>query len=267
MVPPKISIEHVSKHFGQVRVLDDVSLELDSHEVMAIIGPSGSGKSTLLRCINCLEDYQHGVIRFNGDPVDYVLSEDGSRKRQSEAQIASLRKRVGMVFQSFNLFPHCTAIQNVALAPMRVQRVAKADALGNARELLAKVGLGNHLDHLPSQMSGGQQQRVAIARALAMDPEVLLLDEVTSALDPELVAEVLEVIRQLAKDGMTMMLVTHEMAFAEQVADKVAFMDGGRLAAVGSAHEVLRRPPSERLRQFLRRFHRSSDHESTPASL
>ena len=251
---PMIQVQNVVKSFGPLEVLKGVSLDVKAGEVAVIIGASGSGKSTILRCINFLEDYQGGSIKVNGADVGYDIRPDGSRVHQSETVIAKHRQEVGMVFQSFNLFPHKSVVENVMTGPVRAKGMPKAEARSIAEALLAKVGLSAKLNELPANLSGGQQQRVAIARALAMQPRVMLFDEVTSALDPELVGEVLKVIRDLAQDGMTMILVTHEMHFARDVGDKLLFFDAGRILEQGAPKEVLDNPQSERLKSFLRRF-------------
>jgi ABC-type polar amino acid transport system ATPase subunit len=237
---PIVSIEHVSKHFGALRVLDDISLNVEPGERVVIIGPSGSGKSTLLRCINGLEPIGSGRIVVDGDVV-------GDRR----VPIARIRAEVGMVFQQFNLFPHKTVIDNITLAPIRVRKLSPAEAREQARELLAKVGLPDRANDYPARLSGGQQQRVAIARALAMRPKVMLFDEPTSALDPELVGEVLEVMRSLAREGMTMMVVTHEMGFASKVANRVIFMDEGEIVEDAIKTDFFNKPRSERAQKFL----------------
>ncbi|CAN5257290.1 amino acid ABC transporter ATP-binding protein [soil metagenome] len=252
-MPAMIEVRDVVKSFGPLEVLKGVSFDVAQGEVAVIIGSSGSGKSTILRCINFLETYQGGSIAVNGRPVGYELH-GGSRREQGEKAVAALRQRVGMVFQSFNLFPHKTALENVMTGPIRAKGMRRAEARELAASLLAKVGLSSKLDEHPAKLSGGQQQRVAIARALAMQPEVMLFDEVTSALDPELVGEVLTVIRQLAQEGMTMILVTHEMHFARDVGDKLLFFDAGTIVEQGVPREVLDKPQSERLRAFVRRF-------------
>ena len=235
-----LEFEGVNKYFSETHVLKDIDLEIEEGEVAVVIGPSGSGKSTLLRCTNRLEEIRSGEIRLDGVPL---TAED--------ADINVLRQRIGMVFQSFNLFPHKTALENVALAPKRVRGVPAERAHEEARELLDSVGLGTQTDSYPSQLSGGQQQRVAIARALAMDPEIMLFDEVTSALDPELVGEVLEVMRDLADGGMTMMVVTHEMGFAREVADTITLMADGELVERTPPGQFFDEPTTERGRQFL----------------
>jgi polar amino acid transport system ATP-binding protein len=218
-----IRLDRVNKSFGRLHVLRDVSLKIEKGEVVCIIGPSGAGKSTLLRCINHLEGIDSGTIYLEEEPV-YRYSQCGKVVVDAERRVEELRSEVGMVFQSFNLFPHLTALENVMLAPVHVRREPREDARRKAEALLAKVGLSDKVDAYPQELSGGQQQRVAIARSLAMQPKAMLFDEVTSALDPELIGEVLRVMKQLAAEGMTMMVVTHEMAFAREVADRVLFM-------------------------------------------
>ncbi|WP_405110820.1 amino acid ABC transporter ATP-binding protein [Micromonospora sp. NBC_01405] len=231
------------KTYGGHVVLDGLDLTVDEHRVVALIGASGSGKSTLLRCVNLLETLDDGTIELDG--------EDVSDPRVDPDRV---RRRVGMVFQSYNLFPHLSVLDNVTLAPVRVHRRARAEAQAQARELLDRVGLGEKADAYPDQLSGGQQQRVAIVRALANSPRLMLLDEVTSALDPELVGEVLNLIRDLKADGMTMVLATHEMSFAREVADQVCFLDGGRVIETGPPERVLGEPTEPRTRQFLHRI-------------
>jgi len=239
---PVVRLEGVHKSFGDNEVLTGIDLEVRSGEVLTIIGPSGSGKSTLLRCVNLLEPLNAGRIFFEGEEI--------TRKG---ADLSGTRQRIGMVFQQFNLFPHLTVMNNLTLATRRIRRQPRAEAEGRARQLLERVGLSEKADQHPHQLSGGQQQRVAIARALMMDPHVMLFDEVTSALDPELVGEVLIVMRDLARDGMTMLVVTHEMQFAREVGDRLVFMDEGRIVEQGVPAEVLDRPQEERTRRFLRR--------------
>ena len=252
MTEPIVRIAGVGKSFGTVRVLDHVDLAVGSGEVVTIIGPSGSGKTTLLRCVNALETYDAGSIKIDGVEVGFRDGTNRSRPR-SDRELARIRATTGMVFQLFYLFPHLTALENVMLGLRKVRRMGRAEARERAMHWLERVGLANRTGSLPSQLSGGQQQRVGIARAVAMEPKVLLLDEITSALDPELVGEVLAVVRSLARDGMTMLVVTHEMAFAREVSDRVAFMDGGRVVQEGDPDSVLRNPESERLRTFLSR--------------
>ncbi|HVY42619.1 MAG TPA: amino acid ABC transporter ATP-binding protein [Hyphomicrobiaceae bacterium] len=249
---PMVEITGVGKHFGAFKVLDDVSVSVPAGRACIVIGPSGSGKSTLLRCINFLEPYEEGSIRVAGQIVGYS-EVDGKRKPRARHEISLMRAEACMVFQQFNLFNHMTALDNVAVAPIKVRGQKKAHARSKAKELLTKVGLSHRIDSYPSSLSGGEQQRVAIARALAMEPKVLLLDEITSALDPERVGEVLEVIRALVGEGMTMLIVTHEMGFARDVADQVVFMDKGRVVEQGGK-DMLSRPTSERLQAFLGRM-------------
>jgi len=244
-----LKVTGLKKSYGDLSVIKGVDLDLHRGEVLAIIGPSGSGKSTLIRCLNMLEIPSAGVISYNGRQVENRFQSRGDRIGCGE-----LRRHVGMVFQHFNLFPHKTVIQNVCEGPIVVLKEAREEVEARATTLLGKVGLLEKRDAYPNHLSGGQKQRVAIARALAMRPDVLLLDEVTSALDPELVGEVLQVIRLLAQDGMTMAIVTHEMAFAADVADRVAFIDGGVICEIGTADAVIRNPASERLQAFLSRF-------------
>ncbi|WP_231183400.1 amino acid ABC transporter ATP-binding protein [Haladaptatus sp. DYF46] len=240
MSTPKIEFDGVDKYFGEAHVLKDVDLEIEDGEVVVVIGPSGSGKSTLLRCTNRLEEIQGGEIRIEGQSIT-----------NPTVDINFLRQRIGMVFQSFNLFPHKTALENVALAPMDVKGFSRAEADERSQELLADVGLADQADSYPNQLSGGQQQRVAIARALAMDPHVMLFDEVTSALDPELVGEVLGVMRELAEGGMTMMVVTHEMGFAREVGDRIVLMADGRVIETAPPEEFFENPSTDRAKQFL----------------
>ena len=239
----------VCKRFGKHEVLSDVSLEVAAGEVVVLIGPSGAGKSTLLSCINGLEPFENGLIEVDG----FALHGGGSVKLP-ERELNALRARIGIVFQQFNLFPHMTALENVIEAPVHVKRIPRDEAVANGRALLAKVGLCAKERSYPAQLSGGQQQRVAIARALAMEPRVMLFDEVTSALDPELVGEVLAAMRALASDGMTMIIVTHEMGFAREIADRIVFMDHGRIVEEGQPATLFRQPASERTRNFLRSF-------------
>jgi polar amino acid transport system ATP-binding protein len=249
-----IEVRDVVKSFGPLEVLKGVSFDVVQGEVAVIIGSSGSGKSTILRCINFLEEFQGGSITVNGKPVGYDMDGAGVRRPQDAATVAKHRQRAGMVFQSFNLFPHKTVVENVMTGPVRAKGMARAEARSIAEALLDKVGLSSKLDAYPANLSGGQQQRVAIARALAMQPEVMLFDEVTSALDPELVGEVLHVVRDLAEEGMTMVLVTHEMHFAREVGDRVLFFDAGTIVEQGAPKDVLDNPQNDRLRAFLRRF-------------
>ncbi len=235
-----VVMQGVNKHFGPLHVLKDIDLSVARGEVVVVIGPSGSGKSTLCRTINRLETIDSGTITVDGQP----LPAEGK-------QLAQLRSRVGMVFQSFNLFAHKTVLENVTLGPMRVKGIKKADADKRGRELLDRVGISVQADKYPAQLSGGQQQRVAIARALAMDPTVMLFDEPTSALDPEMINEVLDVMTTLARDGMTMIVVTHEMGFARRAADRVVFMDDGRIVEEAEPHQFFDNPRSDRAKDFL----------------
>ncbi len=234
-----IDIENLHKSFGDAHILKGIDLHIKEKEVVVIIGPSGSGKSTLLRCINYLERPTSGTVSVDG----IILG--------SEANINDVRKEVGMVFQRFNLFPHMTVLANIMLAPMKVRQVPKEEAEERARKLLARVGLADKAESYPKQLSGGQQQRVAIARALAMKPKVMLFDEPTSALDPEMVGEVLDVMKSLAKEGMTMVIVTHEMGFAREVGDRVLFVDDGRILEQGTPEAVFEHPQEERTKNFL----------------
>jgi polar amino acid transport system ATP-binding protein len=253
-----VQVRGVVKRFGEHTVLDGVDLDVNKSEVVVIIGASGSGKTTLLRCINLLETYDDGSIQVDNVEIGYRDAPGGAvqrrRRRRSERELSPIRADIGMVFQLFNLFPHLTALQNVMLGLTKVRRMPKAQARDVAAQWLTRVGLEAKLDSLPAQLSGGQQQRVGIARAVAMGPKVLLLDEITSALDPELVGEVLSVVQQLAREGMTMIVVTHEMTFARDVGSRVVFMDGGRIAAQGSPRDVLINPQHERLKAFLSRI-------------
>jgi polar amino acid transport system ATP-binding protein len=251
--PVVIQVEGVHKSFGDLHVLKGCDLTVRSGEVAVLVGPSGSGKSTLLRCINQLEEPTAGRVLVEGVVQGYRPDPlpDGRWQKLRPAEIAAQRSRIGMVFQRFHLFPHLTALGNVMEAPVQVRGLPRKAAEQKARELLERVGLGDRADHYPSELSGGQQQRVAIARALAMDPELMLFDEPTSALDPELVSEVLTVLKDLAADGMTMVVVTHEMGFAREVADRVVFMDEGRILETGTAEQVIDHPRSERLKGFL----------------
>jgi len=250
---PAVELRRVVKSFGSNVVLRGIDLEIAEGEVCCILGPSGSGKSTLLRLINQLEPLDSGAVFVGGERCGWV-ERDGKLVELGPSAVAAQRQRTGMVFQRFNLFPHLTALENVSEAPMRVKRIPRAAATLRARELLASVGLADRADAYPSTLSGGQQQRVAIARALAMDPSVMLFDEPTSALDPELVGEVLDVIRGLAETGMTMVVVTHEVSFARDVADRAIFMDGGDIVEDGPAAEVLSRPQQARTKEFLARM-------------
>jgi len=250
VVTPMVRAEKVHKRFGRVDALRGVDLTVAPGEVTVIIGPSGSGKSTFLRCINHLEQISAGRLWVDGELVGY--RQDGDRLLElREREVAHRRAAIGMVFQRFNLFPHMTALENVIEAPIRVKKESRAVAAARARKLLDRVGLSEKMNAYPNQLSGGQQQRVAIARALAMEPKLMLFDEPTSALDPELVGEVLDVMRGLAGDGMTMVVVTHEMGFAREVGDSLVFMDGGVIVEEGKPRDVLTNPQQERTRTFL----------------
>ena len=242
-----IQVTNLKKSFGQNEVLKGIDLAIDKSEVVVIMGPSGSGKSTLLRCLNFLEEPSDGTIQI----ADYEVLAGGKIDRKRKKVIRELRKRTGFVFQSFNLFPHKTAIENVMEGPIAIHGTSKEEARKLAVAQLSKVGLGNRCDHYPAQLSGGQQQRVAIARSLALNPLVMLYDEPTSALDPELVQEVLLVIKSLAQEGMTMIIVTHEMNFAKEVADRVVFMDNGVIVEQGTSEEIFGSPKEERTKKFL----------------
>ncbi|WP_282582620.1 amino acid ABC transporter ATP-binding protein [Pseudomonas umsongensis] len=234
-----IDIEKLDKYYGSFKALSDINLQVEEGEVVVILGPSGSGKSTLIRCINLLEDYQQGHIRVAGERV-----ENGPR-------LAAIRSEVGMVFQSFNLYPHLSVLDNVSLAPIRVRGLSRRDAHARAKELLVKVGMADHAHKYPSQLSGGQQQRVAIARTMAMEPRAILFDEPTSALDPEMVGEVLDVMQNLARSGVTMVVVTHEMGFARRVADRVIFMESGRIVEQNIPEPFFTAPKEMRTQAFL----------------
>jgi polar amino acid transport system ATP-binding protein len=247
-----VRVEGVHKWLGDNHVLRGVDLEVRPGEIVCLLGPSGSGKSTLLRCINHLDPIDAGLIEVGGERVGYEVRR-GELYEQRERDVAKARQRIGMVFQHFNLFAHMTALQNVTYAPIKILKRPKAESLALGEGLLAKVGMRDKTAAYPSQLSGGQQQRVAIARALAMDPQLMMFDEPTSALDPELVGEVLTVMRQVAEEGMTMLVVTHEIGFAREVADRVVFMDQGRVVEEGSPSQVLDHPQHERTATFLRR--------------
>ncbi|MET1249268.1 amino acid ABC transporter ATP-binding protein [Sporolactobacillus sp. STCC-11] len=235
-----ITVENLKKSFGENEVLKKINLEVEKQEVVVVIGPSGSGKSTLLRCINLLEDITDGHVFIEGTDI-----------ADKTANINKIRQDVGMVFQQFNLFPHMTVLDNIMLAPTKVKKVPKEQAKAKAMELLGKVGLAEKADAYPDSLSGGQKQRIAIARALAMEPKMMLFDEPTSALDPEMVGEVLDVMKQLAKDGMTMVVVTHEMGFAREVGDRVIFMDGGYIVEENEPNQLFEHPKEERTQAFL----------------
>ena len=239
---PRLDLEGVRKSFGELIVLDGIDLMVAPHEVVCLIGPSGSGKSTLLKCVNLIERIDEGRIYLNGDEISA-----GGRNEDE------IRRRIGIVFQAFNLFPHMTVLDNITLGPRRALRMARSEAETRAMKLLERFGLADKRDEYPDRLSGGQQQRTAIVRALAMEPELMLLDEVTSALDPELVAEVLSLIRELAQTGMTMLIATHEMGFAKDIADSVAFLDQGRILEQGPPAQMFTAPSQERTKQFLQR--------------
>ena len=250
MINSMVQAENIHKRFGEVEVLKGVDLSVAHGEVTVVIGPSGSGKSTFLRCINHLEKIDSGRLLVDGELVGY--RERGGRLYElKDAEVCRKRAEVGMVFQRFNLFPHMTALENVVEAPIGIKRQRKEIAVADGRELLAKVGLSEKCSAYPSQLSGGQQQRVAIARALAMEPKLMLFDEPTSALDPELVGDVLDVMRALAMDGMTMVVVTHEIGFAREVGDALVFMDGGVIVEAGRPRDVINSPQHERTQAFL----------------
>ncbi|MDT2007722.1 amino acid ABC transporter ATP-binding protein [Rhodococcus opacus] len=247
---PMVKADRVCKNFGALKVLKGVSLEIDAGQVLCLVGPSGSGKSTFLRCINHLEQVNAGRLYVDGEIVGY--SERGGKLYELHPRAAAKQRRdIGMVFQHFNLFPHRTALENIIEAPIQVKRLSKKKALERGRDLLEQVGLSEKADAYPAQLSGGQQQRVAIARALAMDPKLMLFDEPTSALDPELVGEVLTVMKDLAAGGMTMVVVTHEMGFAREVADQLVFMDAGVVVEAGNPRELLANPQHDRTKLFL----------------
>ena len=250
VLSPMVRMAAVDKRYGDYQALRNIELEVRAGEVLCIIGPSGSGKSTLLRCINQLESIDAGAIWVDGDLIGHRVVGQALRPL-GDAQVAAQRRKIGMVFQRFNLFAHMTVLQNVIEGPVTVQRRPREEATRKARELLGRVGLADRQNHYPSELSGGQQQRVAIARALAMQPQLLLFDEPTSALDPELVGEVLAVMRDLAASGMTMVVVTHELGFAREVADRVVFMDAGAVVEQGPAADVLTAPQHQRTREFI----------------
>lgn len=245
-----IQVDRIHKYYGDVHVLKDVSLTVNKGEVVVIIGPSGSGKSTLLRCMNYLEQIQDGQITIEGKPIGLIKIGD-KRKEMPQAELNQIRAEVGMVFQNFNLFPHRNVLENIIMAPLTVRKTPRTEAVALARELLKKVGLADKETAYPDNLSGGQKQRVAIARALAMKPKVMLFDEPTSALDPELVGEVLGVMKELASEGMTMVVVTHEMGFAREVADRVVVMDAGRLIEEGPPEKIFTNPDNPRTKLFL----------------
>ncbi|HEX9168417.1 MAG TPA: amino acid ABC transporter ATP-binding protein [Roseiarcus sp.] len=254
MSAPMIELARVSKSFGAHQVLRDVDLSVERSEVVCLIGPSGSGKSTLLRCVNFLEPYDSGDLRIDGRLIGYEDA-NGTRRPMSARNLRDMRREIGMVFQHFNLWPHMTALGNVAEPLRRVRGLQASEAADRAMAMLTRVGLAAKADAYPSRLSGGQQQRVAIARALAMQPRLMLFDEPTSALDPELVGEVLEVMKSLAAEGMTMLVVTHEMGFAAHVAGRIAFIDDGRILDSGPPRRVFHESPEPRVRQFLQTYH------------
>lgn len=245
-----LKIQNLHKKFGNLEVLKGIDLTMQKGDVVSLIGSSGSGKTTLLRCVNFLENYDDGVVAVSGEQIGYT-ERSGKRQKRSEVEIARQRAMTGMVFQHFNLFPHMTAIDNVTLGLIKTRKTSKEKATSIAEKWLERVGMSARKDHFPGQLSGGQQQRVAIARAIAMNPKLMLFDEVTSALDPELVNEVLEVILDLAKDGMTMLLVTHEMQFALDVSSRVIFMRDGRIGEEGPPKQLFNNPKSDGLAAFL----------------
>ncbi len=240
MTNSKIHVENLKKSFGQLDVLKDINIDINEGEVVVVIGPSGSGKSTFLRCLNRLEEITAGTVIVNGENIS-----------DKKININKARENIGMVFQHFNLFPNMTVLQNIMLAPVELKKMSKEEARQTGLKLLARVGLESKADTYPQQLSGGQKQRVAIARALAMNPSIMLFDEPTSALDPEMVGEVLSVMQELAKGGMTMVVVTHEMGFAREVADRIIFMDGGYIIEQGTPEEVLKNPKQDRTKSFL----------------
>ncbi|MEP9399925.1 amino acid ABC transporter ATP-binding protein [Mesorhizobium sp. KR2-14] len=244
-----VEMKGLNKFYGTHHVLKDIDLSVARGEVVVVLGASGSGKSTLIRCVNGLEMYQNGSLRVDG----FQMPVEEDRKLGGERELAAIRKGVGMVFQQFNLFPHKTVLENITIAPMRVRKKSKAEAEATARSLLEQVGLTAHAHKYPAQLSGGQQQRVAIARSLAMQPHLMLFDEPTSALDPEMVGEVLDVMRKLAADGITMMIVTHEMGFAREVADRIVYIDQGAILEIAKPDEFFTQPKNERAQSFLSR--------------
>ncbi len=246
-----VEIRAVNKHYGPFHALKNINLSIPPGKVTCLIGPSGSGKSTLLRCINFLEEYDDGQVLIDGKQIGY----DAPGKKMAAKKLREMRRAIGMVFQQFNLWPHMTAQENVAEGLVQVRGLSKPEAMARAADALAKVGLSDRMGNYPSRLSGGQQQRVAIARAVAMEPKLMLFDEPTSALDPELVGEVLNVMKALAADGMTMVVVTHEMGFAAHVADQVAFLEKGELVAVDTPSAIFHAPKDERISSFLRTYH------------
>ena len=247
-----LEMKHVKKTFGSLEVLKDISIEVNEGEVVAIVGPSGSGKSTFLRCATLLENMDEGTLSYCGESA--TINESGAAQYVDKKKLHSIRNNFGLVFQNFNLFPHFSVLKNVIDAPINVQKRDKAEMTAEARELLKKVGLENKEDSYPGQLSGGQQQRVAIARALAMNPKMLFFDEPTSALDPEITAGILKLLRELANEKMTMVIVTHEIDFARNVADRVIFMDGGVIVEEGKPQDVIDNPKSERTKAFLQKM-------------
>ena len=247
-----LEMKHVKKTFGSLEVLKDISIEVNEGEVVAIIGPSGSGKSTFLRCATLLENMDEGTLSYCGESA--TINESGAAQYVDKKKLHSIRNNFGLVFQNFNLFPHFSVLKNVIDAPINVQKRDKAEVTAEARELLKKVGLENKEDSYPGQLSGGQQQRVAIARALAMNPKMLFFDEPTSALDPEITAGILKLLRELANEKMTMVIVTHEIDFARNVDDRVIFMDGGVIVEEGKPQDVIDNPKSERTKAFLQKM-------------
>ena len=247
-----LEMKHVKKTFGSLEVLKDISIEVNEGEVVAIIGPSGSGKSTFLRCATLLENMDEGTLSYCGESA--TINESGAAQYVDKKKLHSIRNNFGLVFQNFNLFPHFSVLKNVIDAPINVQKRDKAEVTAEARELLKKVGLENKEDSYPGQLSGGQQQRVAIARALAMNPKMLFFDEPTSALDPEITAGILKLLRELVNEKMTMVIVTHEIDFARNVADRVIFMDGGVIVEEGKPQDVIDNPKSERTKAFLQKM-------------
>jgi polar amino acid transport system ATP-binding protein len=251
---PVVEVRDLGKSFGALRVLNAVSLEVSAGRTLCVLGPSGSGKSTLLRCINFLERPDEGAVYLRGEPVGFVRDASGRVRPMTDRELARMRTRFGMVFQQFNLWPHLTVLGNLVESPIHVQRRPRDEVVAEAEALLDKIGLRDKRDAYPSRLSGGQRQRVAIARALAMKPEVLLLDEPTSSLDPELVGEVLAVMRNLAREGQTMIVVTHEMGFAREAADEVTFLDEGAVVETAAPERFFGNPSTPRARQFLQRF-------------
>jgi polar amino acid transport system ATP-binding protein len=248
-----LSVKSLGKSYDKLRVLNDINLEVNTKDIVALIGPSGSGKSTLLKCLNFLEPYDQGEVFFNGELVGYSTAGGATRKLAPQSQVNRMRTRMGMVFQNFNLFPHMSLLQNVMEGPVRVLKKSPDEAKQTAEAILKRVGLGDKLDVRPTRLSGGQQQRAAIARSLAMKPQLMLFDEPTSALDPELVNEVLAVMGDLANDGMTMVIVTHEMSFAREVASRVVFMEAGYVVEEGPPEQIFTSPTNARTQSFLSR--------------